>query len=296
MKYALFLGCNIPARLHQYESSARAVLKALGVGITDIQAFNCCGYPLKNVDYKTAVLFSARNLALAAQKGLDIISLCKCCFGSLKKTAHLLKEDQGLRSEIDALLQKEGLTYDADMQVKHFLSVLYHDIGVQTLKGYIKKPFYDLNIATHYGCHALRPSNVMAFDDPVAPTLFDELVEITGASSVFWPKKLDCCGAPVLGINDALSLNLTQQKLRDGQEAGAHYLCAACTYCQLQFDGVQKKILKQESDRQALPSILYPQLLGLSMGLEPDELDLDLNQIALDGIAAYTAKPAAAEA
>jgi heterodisulfide reductase subunit B len=296
MKYALFLGCNIPARLNQYESSARAVMQTLGIEIVDIQGFNCCGYPLKNVDFKTAVLFSARNLALAAQKGLDIISLCKCCFGSLKKTAHLLKEDQALRSDIEGALQNEGLTYAANAQVKHFLSVLYHDIGVQTLKGYIKKPFRDLNIATHYGCHALRPSKIMSFDDPVAPTVFDELVEVTGAKSVYWPKKLDCCGAPVLGINDSLSLNLTRQKLQDGQNAGAHYICAACTYCQLQFDTVQQKMLQLNLDSAPLPSILYPQLLGLSMGLEPERLDLDLNQISIDGITAYAARPVAAEA
>ena len=135
-----------------------------------------------------------------------------------------------------------------------------------------------------------------AFDDPVAPKIFDELVEVTGANSVYWPKKLDCCGAPVLGINDGLSLSLTRQKLQDGRDAGAQYICSACTYCQLQFDAVQQKILKQETDSQPLPSILYPQLLGLSMGLEQRELDLNLNQIAIEGIAAHVAKPAEAEA
>jgi heterodisulfide reductase subunit B len=271
-------------------------MQGLGIEAVDIQAFNCCGYPLKNYDFKTAVLFSARNLALAAQKGLDIISLCKCCFGSLKKTAHLLNEDQALRSDIEAQLQKEGLTYKADIEVKHFLSVLYHDIGLKKLKGYIKKPFADLNIATHYGCHALRPSKIMAFDDPVAPTVFDELVQVTGAKSVYWPKKLDCCGAPVLGINDSLSLELTRQKLQDGQQAGAQFVCAACTYCQLQFDTVQQKMLKRNADSEPLPSILYPQLLGLSMGIEQEALDLGLNQIAIDGISAFAAKPAVADA
>ena len=296
MKYALFLGCNIPARLQQYETSARIVMRSLGIEMVDIPGFNCCGYPLKNIDFKTALLFAARNLALAAQKELNIISLCKCCFGSLKKTAHLLKEEPDLRGEINTLLEQEGLECSADVEVKHFLSVLYHDVGVDTLKGHIKKPFSELNIATHYGCHALRPSNVTAFDDPVAPTLFDALVEVTGARSVYWPKKLDCCGAPVLGINDTLSLNLTRQKLQDGREAGAQYICSACTYCQLQFDAVQQMLLKQDGDSQPLPSILYPQLLGLSMGLEQQELVLNLNQIAIDGIAAHVAQPAAAEA
>jgi heterodisulfide reductase subunit B len=37
---------------------------------------------------------------------------------------------------------------------------------------------------------------VTQFDDPVAPTLFDELVKATGAKSVEWSEKLNCCGAP----------------------------------------------------------------------------------------------------
>ncbi len=42
MKFALFLGCNIPARVEQYDTSARAVLKQVGVQLVDIRDFNCC--------------------------------------------------------------------------------------------------------------------------------------------------------------------------------------------------------------------------------------------------------------
>ena len=53
MKFALFLGCNIPARLTLYESSARAVLGRLDVGLVDIKELNCCGYPVRNLDFRT---------------------------------------------------------------------------------------------------------------------------------------------------------------------------------------------------------------------------------------------------
>ena len=85
MEFALFLGCTIPARLNQYESSSRAVLEKLGVGLVDIREFNCCGYPLRNIDFKVFLLSSARNLALAEKKNLNVMTLCKCCYGSLKK-------------------------------------------------------------------------------------------------------------------------------------------------------------------------------------------------------------------
>ena len=71
MKFALFLGCQIPAHLNQYEISARAVLKRLDVGLVDIKQFNCCGYPVRSLDFKTFVLFSARNLALIDLFGMS---------------------------------------------------------------------------------------------------------------------------------------------------------------------------------------------------------------------------------
>ena len=279
IKYALFLGCNIPARVRQYETSARSVFAELGVDIKDIKEFNCCGYPLRNSDFKTFVLFSARNLALAEKLGLNMITLCKCCYGSLKMAEHHMKENSFLKDEVNETLAKEGLEYNGNLEIKHFLSALYSDIGINTLKEKITRSFKDIKIATHYGCHALRPSNIMQFDDPVSPVIFDRLVELTGAKSIDWSLKLECCGAPVLGINDDLSMNLTKRKLTDGKQAGADYLCTACPWCHLQFDSVQKMMIEQRRLNNHLPAILFPQLLGLAMGIDKETLGINMNQI-----------------
>ena len=284
MEFALFLGCTIPARLNQYESSSRAVLEKLGVGLVDIREFNCCGYPLRNIDFKVFILSSARNLALAEKKNLNVMTLCKCCYGSLKKADVLMKENASLKKEVNATLGKEGLTYEGKIEVKHLLSVLHKDIGIEAIKGKIAMTFKGLKIATHYGCHALRPSQVVGFDDPVAPTLFDQLVEATGAESIEWAMKLECCGAPLWGVNDKLSMDLTLKKLTDGKKSGADYVCAACPYCHIQFDKVQKMILSQRNVNHTLPSILYTQLLGMSMGVEKKSLGLEMNEIPISRI------------
>ena len=287
MKFALFLGCNIPARVKQYESSARAVLDRLAVEVADLTEFKCCGYPLRNLDFNLYLLFAARNLALAERLGLDMLTLCKCCYGSLKKAAHLIKEDAAVRKEVNASLAKEGLAVSGRITVKHFLSVLYHDIGLAAIKEKTTRPFKELSIATHYGCHALRPSDIMQFDDPVAPHIFDELVAATGSKSVAWATRLECCGAPLLGVNDALSMDLTAKKLADGKGAGANYLCVACPYCQLQFDTVQQMIVASRGEDYQLPAILYPQLLGLAMGIDRRALGLETNKMDISGIEAF---------
>ncbi len=291
MKYALFLGCNIPARVVQFETAARAVMGQVGIQLVDIRDFKCCGYPVRNLDQKAFLLSASENLAWAEKFGLNIMTLCKCCFGSLKEAEHFLKEDGDLQEEIKKLLAAKGMQYEGKIEVKHFLSVLYHDVGLDTLEHNISNTFEGLKIATHYGCHALRPSDITQFDDPVAPSIFDKLVEVTGAESVDYLSKLECCGAPLMGVNDDLSMNLTEKKLANGKKAGADYLCAACPWCHLQFDTVQKMMISQNGS-EPLASIVYPQLLGLSMGIDEKTLGIDMNQISLANITSFFNKGA----
>jgi heterodisulfide reductase subunit B len=277
--------------LKQYETSSRAILERLGVGLVDIEEFNCCGYPLRNIEFKAFLLSSARNLALAEKQNLDVMTLCQCCYGSLKKADYLMKENASLKKEVNGTLEKEGLKYEGRIEVKHLLLVLHKEIGIEAIKGEMAMTFKGLKIAAHYGCHALRPSQVVRFDNPVGPSIFDQLVEATGAESISWPMRLECCGAPLWGINDELSMDLTLKKLNDGKKSGAEYLCVACPYCHLQFDAVQKKILAQRGMNHPLPSILYPQLLGLSLGIDREILGLKMNQIPSGGIEKLLIEP-----
>ena len=285
-KYAFFLGCNIPARVRQYETAARAVLRQVDVQLVDIREFNCCGYPMRNADQQAFLFSSAVNLALAENAGLDIMALCKCCFGSLKEAQHILKEEGDVQTEINRLLAQRGLKYSGKPRVKHFLSVLYHDVGLDAIKSRLTRQYKSFKIAAHYGCHALRPSKITEFDDPVAPTIFDSLVEVTGAKSVEWSTRLECCGAPVLGVNDDLSMNLTRRKLADGRKAGADFLCSACPYCHMQFDTIQKMMVSANGDTPLAP-VLYPQLLGLCLGIDEKTLGIDMNQLDISNITSF---------
>lgn len=281
MNYALFLGCQIPVHLKQYEASTRAVSERLGLGLVDVEAFKCCGYPLRNIDFKTFLLSSARNLALAEQEKLNVMALCQCCYGALKKADVLLKENLPLRKEINSVLEQESLLYRGEIEVKHLLTVLDQDIGVEAIGKKIEKPLQALKIAAHYGCHALRPSQIVKLDDPGAPSIFERLVKVTGAESIDWLMRLECCGAPLLGTHDELSEEMTIKKVKNGRESGADYLCTACTYCQIQFDTVQQRRLSERGFNPPLPSLLYPQLLGLSMGISPETLGLKRNKIRI---------------
>ena len=296
MKFVMMRCCTTPIVLPEYEWSTNAVMEKLGIELIDVAELGCCGYPLRNISFRAHILASARNLALTEKENLDLLTVCNCCYGTLRYVDNLMKNDASIRKEVNTTLGKEGLKYEGDIQAKHILQVLYDDVGIETIKDMIVKPFDGLRIATHYGCRILRPSKVAQFDKPHFPTKFDELVEVTGAQSIEWPKKLECCGSPLWGINNELSLDLTGSKLKGAKESGADYLCVACSYCQIQFDRVQRILLTQRGPGLKLPSVLYPQLLGLSLGIDGETLGLQMNKVSITDIEFFLYHRAATEA
>ena len=94
--YALYLGCTVPVRGMNYEMSARKVAERLGIELVDVDGFSCCGFPAKPLDWRAGLLMAARNLALAEAQGLDVLTLCSACTGTLTEANHRLKGDAEL--------------------------------------------------------------------------------------------------------------------------------------------------------------------------------------------------------
>jgi heterodisulfide reductase subunit B len=277
MKVLLFPGCKVPYYAPFNETASRRVLKTFEVQVEETE-FNCCGYPIRFLDFKAFVFSSARNIALAAKKGLPLVCLCKCCYGTLRYADQLLKQHEDLRQEIGAMLQEEGLSYASGVEIKHFLNVLFEDITPEAIQKKIVRPFSGVKIAAHYGCHILRPHDVVDFDDPVKPIKFEKLIEVTGAKTVDWPLRLQCCGEPLWDKNRELSRQLTRNKFTNAAQAGAELLAVGCTHCQLQFDRVREEMIASPGEGMPPASIFYAQLLGLSLGLKASELGIDENR------------------
>ncbi|MFZ2445698.1 MAG: CoB--CoM heterodisulfide reductase iron-sulfur subunit B family protein [Syntrophobacteraceae bacterium] len=276
MKLVFFPCCISSAFLDRYESTTQTVLAELGIAVHSSKEFNCCGYPLKGCNYSAYIHLAAKNLAIAESKGVRLLTPCGCCFGSLKHVESLLRGNAALRADVNKALAKEGLQYSGTAKVKHVLEILLEDVGIENLKARIDRKHKGLKIATHYGCHLLRPREIVNFDNPFRPVKFDQLVEVTGAESVDWSEKLECCGAPLLGVNRPLSMSLTRTKLGSAKRAGADYICSACPCCHIQIEKVREELLAEHGVIFRLPSITYLQLLGICLGV--DERDLGLNE------------------
>lgn len=272
MNYAFFLGCKTPYHVPAFETSTRAVCDALKIELVELE-FTCCGYPMRNLYFESFLLSACRAMALAEKAGLDIMTQCKCCLGAFKTAAYYVSEDQSLWDHVNAKLAEEGLEYTGKAVAKHLLTVLHKDVGLDEIKRRIVRPYEGMSVAVLHGCHVLRPSQMTHFDDPWHPQISDDLVAVTGARVVDWAGKLSCCGAPLRVRNDELASQMIFQRLDEAGDAGADLFCVSCPYSHMQTVGAYEK--DKEGKRIALSgAALYPQILGLAMGLSPRALDI----------------------
>jgi len=271
-KYLMFLGCAIPYRVSAFEISARKVLDRLGVELQEMPEFNCCGLPLDPVSHEIMLILAARNLALAEREGLNIVTLCPGCAGTLKKVNRMLKEDKDLREDINGHLKEAGLEFNGTSEARHLIQLLVEDVGLEKIKNSVTRPLAMLKVAEHNGCHILRPREYVGFDDPEDPKTLKTLIEATGASCLDYMDETECCGAPSVGVSDKVALGLARDKLNHLKVVDAEAMITICPFCHIMYDTNELRIEKMFNEVYGIPILHYPQLLGLAMGMRPEDL------------------------
>ncbi|MFH0824073.1 MAG: CoB--CoM heterodisulfide reductase iron-sulfur subunit B family protein [Pseudomonadota bacterium] len=280
MEALVYLGCTVPVRNLNYEVSVRLTAERLGITLRDHELFGCCGFPLKSVKTEDTLVTAARNLALAEREGLEICALCNACAGTLAETVHVLEHDPELKAEVNKRLSAVGLSYAGPVRVRHFMRMLWEEVGVEAIRSAVTKPLTGVALAPHYGCHYLKPSEItVGFDSPDMPTTLSELIRATGATVVDYPSLTDCCGGGILGFSEDTANRMAAKKLQDVAAARAHGLVLVCPFCNVMYEGQQKKIGKAFGLDLTVPVVYYPQVLGLALGLPSDKLAFKLNRV-----------------
>ena len=134
--FAFFQGCMIPIKLPHLEQVARLILPQMGMELVDVDDFTCCPDPvgIGAVDPFTWATMAARNISLAEEKDLDIVTLCNGCAYTLRHTVHDLHESPELQEKVNNILAETGHTYQGTSDVKHFLPWL-KGLGWKLIEG-----------------------------------------------------------------------------------------------------------------------------------------------------------------
>jgi heterodisulfide reductase subunit B len=284
LEYVLYPGCVASVREIGYEVSVRKVFDDLGVKLQQSNDFNCCmpACLVHSVDYVRGLALTSRNLTVAEEMGLPMLTLCSSCFGNLSRAKYLLDNDPELRKDVNEVLASAGREYKGEVRVEHVLTTLYNDITVDKLKEHVSNPLSRIMAAPFHGCHIFMPAKYSGFDDPEFPGKLDTLMSATGAQVVDYSEKTSCCigcGSFFGDVSQTASLLLVDKILKSAKDAGADCIVTTCPFCIMQLEIGQIK-LRDEGKDYRLPVLHYVDLLGLAMGLNPKELGFELRRVS----------------
>ncbi|MDP2744783.1 MAG: CoB--CoM heterodisulfide reductase iron-sulfur subunit B family protein [Dehalococcoidia bacterium] len=268
--YSFYPGCALHASAREYDVSTLLVCRALGIEITELAKWTCCGASsAHSFDTWLGLALPALDLQEAEKAGRPLVIACAKCYSQLKMASHEMQN----RETLDNVNHLTGGVLKNTTEVVHLLQVL--NLDSPDFTGTVKRPLKDLKVACYYGCLLVRPKDVAGFDDLEDPQIMDDIVRKLGAESVDWGLKTECCGASLMVTNRDVVMNLSHRLLRQAKQKGADCVAVACPLCHSNLDCYQKDIEKVYHDGSSLPVLYITQLMGLALGFTPKEMLMD---------------------
>ncbi len=276
MKYGLYLGCNVPAIRPDVERAMRLAFPALGLELVELEGSACCPAfgTFPSADEIASLAVSAWNLSIAEEKGIDSMIQCGSCYSSLRMAREKLLKDEEKRGRVNDLLEGAGKKFEGKTCPRHVIDILYNDVGTDKIRSLVKKSLEGLNAVVQYPCHTRFPSEVLGFDNPGRPRLFQRLVEALGANVQSYSRELQCCGGAGGFARQAYLDALKFSKKKFDAIAGeteADLIVVNCITCLMHMEKVQKEVSKEDQEF-SIPVFDYAQLLALCMGFDPKEV------------------------
>lgn len=281
LKYAYFPGCVAQGACRELYLSTQQLTQALGIELVELKQAACCGSgTFKEDSWLLEDSVNARNIALAEQLKLPLLTHCSTCQGVIGHVDERLKEfqsaDPDYVQQVNGLLEQQGCApYQGSTEVKHILWALVGDYGLAALQQRVKRKLTGLNCAAFYGCYLLRSQKTLPFDDPLQPESMENVFRAVGATPIYFPGRTQCCGWPLASYATQASFKMAGGRIQEAIAAGADCLVTPCPLCHLNLDSRQPEVETVLAQKLGLPILHLPQLVALALGVEPQKLGLD---------------------
>jgi len=275
-EYTVYLGCMIPMRFPSIEMAAHKVFEKLGAKLHDLPGYTCCPDPVlgRLAEPEFSLVLSARNLAMAAKSGRDLLVLCNGCYETLVEAEETLAHDEKARAEVNGTLRKEGLEYKPGVRVRSFIDTLARDIGSEAIRRCVTKQAIGVKTACHTGCHMLRSKE----HPRERVKLLESLAAATGAEIASYPMDTLCCGFPAATASEDFAVeNVIKPKMNSIVSSGANAIVTGCPTCLYQLEAGQSALRKRGVETN-VPVIHLLELIWLSFGGDPEKMGLELHQ------------------
>jgi heterodisulfide reductase subunit B2 len=273
MEIGYYPGCALHGSSNDYETSVRACLDKLGVGLRELDDWICCGATAAHsLNHKLAVALPARNLAIAKRDGLtELLAPCPMCSMELLRANRALSACPQLRKEISEIVELDA---DGSTKVLNLIQVL-QKIGPEAIGRLVVRPLGEFRPACYYGCLLTRPPRDVQFDDCEQPRSMESLLSALGAEPVDWNYRTECCGAGMTLADEATVLGLSHKILSDAAAHEASCIVVACPMCHVNLDMKQADIARHFGVRHDLVVYYLSDLIGLALGIDEKTLGID---------------------
>ena len=263
MEHSYYPGCTLRTKAKDLDAYARASAKALGFELEEIENWQCCGgvYPLGSDEIATK-LSSVRALNEAKEKGQDLVTLCSACHHVIKRVNDDMRNVEDIRTRANNYMQLDE-PYAGETNVLHYLEVLRDRVGFDELKKKVVNPLKGRKIGAYYGCLLLRPSTVLAFDDPENPQIIEDFIRAIGAEPVVYPYRNECCGGYISLKEKEMSGRMSCNIVDSAAGAGAEMLITACPLCMYNLN---------KSGSGKIPVYYFTELLAEALGVKEEAL------------------------
>lgn len=267
MKLAYYPGCVSKSTGKEMDLSTRTVAAALGIELEELEDWNCCGATHVPNELVTVGL-AARNMA---QTELPIMTPCSICYSNLRYAIRRMEEPE-VKAKVNAVLTKPYTSTD----VRHILSVILDEL--QKDDDRLVVPLKDLKVAPYYGCLLTRPRG--GIDSAEFPTILEKLIEALKAEPVEFRLKTFCCGGPIFMNRAEAAEDIAFKILDEARKDGAEVIVTLCPLCHLMLDAKQKSLELKKGEKIDIPVLYVTQLVGIALGLGPEELGLNMNAVS----------------
>ncbi len=279
MKYAFYPGCVALGACPELYQATLEVCKRLGIELDEgaMQSASCTGAGvLQEKNLRLGDTLNARNFALAERAGLPLMTICSTCQGVMSQANARLKADPEYLASINEDLKEEGLEYKGTIEPKHLLWIIVEEVGIDKLKEMVVKPVTGFKAAPFYGCYIVRPTSALEFEEhPEREDSLERVIEAVGASVADFDGTTQCCGFPILTINQGNAMKMVAKHTLNAKKGGADAMVTPCPLCHLNLDGFQPDAAKVANQSIDLPILHMPQLIGLAMGIPPEDMRLN---------------------
>ena len=260
MNVTYYPGCTLRTKAKELDSFARASAEALGITLREPDEWQCCGGVFSHAkDEIASKLPAVRTLIAARGRGEVLVTVCSACHNVLKQVNHAMQTDADFAFRVNNYLAQEKLPpYHGETRVLHYLELLRDEIGFDALKAAVKHPLAGRRIAAYYGCLLLRPSKVLAMDDPENPRIMEDFLRALGAEPVISPMRNECCGGYISLEDPASAEKKSSAVSQSAANHGADALITACPLCRY-------NLIKSGSE---LPVVYFTELLAEALGVK----------------------------